>query len=275
MLVALTIGGLVVSSIFQLISGQGRFVELQSAREEVQQNTRASLELISSELRTMPAGASLVMASSDSLTIRAARIWGVVCEVVSATSLDIAVPILDGASYATNLGTGAVVNLGTSMAPLWSSAVAVTAIADGVSNCSGAALPAGAQARRLTLSATPSNGSETPALGDGLYIYDQVTYRTGTSTGVPGLWIQRRVGEGVGATNQPMAGPIDDETGGLRFSYFAGSSSTPLTLPITDATIRSTVNRIVVVVESVSRNSFGDDRESKTDTVIVPLRNRI
>src|SRR5687767_12028100 len=68
LLVAIVIGSVVVGSLFQMISGQGRFVELQSAREEVQQNGRAAVELIGSELRTIAGGEALVLATEDSIT---------------------------------------------------------------------------------------------------------------------------------------------------------------------------------------------------------------
>jgi prepilin-type N-terminal cleavage/methylation domain-containing protein len=275
LLVALVIGGVVIGSLFQLLGGQGRFVEMQSAREEVQQNTRASLELIGSELRTLPGGDALVEAASDSITIRAPRVWGVVCAVGGATSFDVAFPVIAGANYTTNLGTGMVVNFGTPTAPVWSSAARVTAIGNGATTCDGSALPAEIERRTLTVATTPQNGATTPVSGDVLYLYEQVTYRTGTSAGVPGLWIQRRVGEGIDSSNQPLAGPIESNGNGLRFEYFSGSSSTALSTPITDASTRATVNRVIVVVESVSRNSLADERESKADTVIVPLRNRV
>jgi prepilin-type N-terminal cleavage/methylation domain-containing protein len=273
LLIALVISGVVVGSIFQLISGHGRFVERQSAREEVQQNSRAALELIGSELRTVPAGDALVQATTDSVTIRAARAWGVVCAVGGATSLDVVLPVISGASYATNTGSGVVVNLGTYAAPSWSSAVPLNSVGGATSSCNGSALPSGVERRTLTLGATPQNadGTVTPAAGNILYIYDQVTYRSGSSSAVPGLWIQRRVGEGAGGS-QPMAGPIP--SGGLRFEFYAAGSSTPLSTPLSAAG-RASVTRVAVVVEAVSRNSLGDAPESKADTVIVALRNRL
>jgi prepilin-type N-terminal cleavage/methylation domain-containing protein len=74
LLVALMISGLLATVMFQLMSGQGRFVEIQSAREEVQQNSRAALDLIGNDLRTLPGGESLVRADDDSITVRTARI---------------------------------------------------------------------------------------------------------------------------------------------------------------------------------------------------------
>jgi hypothetical protein len=203
----------VVGVLLQLVSGQARFVRGQSAREEVQQNSRAALELIGSELRSLSGGGSLVMAADDSLTLRTPRLWGSVCAVPGATTIDVAFPAVAGMSFTVNAGTGVVVNLGTTTAPVWSSAVGVTAISAASGTCNGAPLSAGTERRTISLTGTPSSGAVTPARGNVIYMYDQVTYRTGTSAGVPGTWIQRRIGDGPTAVNQPMAGPIGDEVG--------------------------------------------------------------
>jgi prepilin-type N-terminal cleavage/methylation domain-containing protein len=273
LLVALALAGIVVVSLFEFISGQGRFVELQGAREEVQQNTRAALDLMGSELRTLPEGDALVVAASDEITFRAARVWGVVCS-GSGSTLDVAFPSVTGATYTVNGGTGVIVNLGTAAVPIWSGAVAINANGIGAAQttCGGSALPAGVERRTLTLAATPQNGAATPVAGNVLYIYDQVSYRIGTSAGVPGQWILRQIGAG---NNQPMAGPVTDGGSGLSFAYYASGSSTPIVTPILTVAGRAAVSKIAVMVESVSRNSLGETQETKADTVIVPLRNRV
>jgi prepilin-type N-terminal cleavage/methylation domain-containing protein len=273
LLVAMVLAGIVVGTLFQVLSGQGRFVEMQSSREEVQQNSRAALELLASEIRTVPAGAAIVSASRDSVTIRAPRIWGVVCALPGGGTLDLSIPAIGGATYSTNLGTGVVVNVGTVVAPIWTSAVPVTAIGAAASTCNGADLPPWTERRRVSISATPLAGSTAPAIGNVAYLYEQVTYRSGISASVPGTWIQRRIGDGVGATNQPMAGPVREEAG-LFFQFFAGSSTTPLTSPVSSAADRAGITRVRVGVESVSRNRMGEFRESKADTLTVTLRNR-
>jgi len=273
LLVALALSGIVVSVLFQVIAAQGRFVERQSSREEVQQNARAALELIGGELRTIPGGDALVRAAGDSLTIRVPRVWGVVCALPGGDVLDIALPARAQVSTSTNLGTGLVVNVGAANAPIWSSAVAVTAIGAAAISCNGADLGWGAERRRLTLAGTPQSGATTPTIGNIVYLFDQVTYRAGTSGSSPGRWIQRRVGDGS-AANQPMAGPIADDASGLGFEYFADNSEAPLPTPITDAGIRGSVTRVGVRVGAVSRNRSRGSGESRADTVIVALRNR-
>jgi prepilin-type N-terminal cleavage/methylation domain-containing protein len=274
LVVAMVIGAVVTSVLFQLLTGQGRFVELQSAREEVQQNTRAAVELIGSELRTLPGGGSLTMAAADSMTMRSVRVWGVVCAVPGGSTLDVVIPVVAGAAYTPNSGTGVVVNLGTVAAPIWSNAVAVTGIGGATASCAGSALPAGAERRTFTLASMPQSGASTAAVGNAVYLFEQVTYRTGESAGIPGKWIQRRVGNTLTSTNQPMAGPIA-QSEGLRFEYFAGTATAPLPTPIVDAATRASVTRVTLAVEAVSQSQLGGDPVSKADTVVVTLRNRL
>ncbi len=262
-----------VSALFRFLTGQSDFVERQSAREEVQQNARAALELIGSELRTVPQGDALVFASSDVITFRSARLWGVVCGGSGAT-LDVAFPVLEGGNHTVNTGTGVIVNLGTPSSPVWTQAVTISANGIGAASsvCDGVDLPPEVERRTLTLSGIPQSGAQSPSAGNVLYVYDQVSYRAGVSQGVPGRWILRQIGTGA---NQPLAGPIADGDAGLRFQYFAMGSSAPLSTPITDAGTRASVSKIITTVQSVSRHSGDRIAEVKTDTVAIPLRNRV
>jgi hypothetical protein len=274
LLVAGVVTTAVLTAMFQLLAAQARFVELQGAREEVQQTTRAALEIIGSELRAVPPGDALVRAAADSITFRTARVWGVVCALGGATSLDVSLPAIRGSSYAVNAGTGAVLNLGTVASPLWSQGVGVSGVSAATGSCNGDPLPPGVERRTFTLTAVPRNGSVTAVRGNLVHLYDQVTYRSGSSTGVPGLWIQRRLGDGTGSQNQPMAGPITAEGSGLRFRYFAGAGSPPLATPILDPALRASVTRVEVTVEASGRSRQGRTRTTKADTVLIPLRNR-
>lgn len=270
---ALIIGSVVIGVLLQVISGQGRYVEGQSALEEVQQNSRVTLELIGSELRGLPGGGSLVRADADSLTIRSPRFWGSICDVTGPTTIEVAIPSVPGMSFTTNTGTGALVNLGDPTAPIWSGAHSITSIGPPELSCGGVLLPAGIEVRTLMLTGAPVHAGTTPQAGNPIYVYDEVTYRTGVSTGVPGRWIQRRIGSGPTASNQPMAGPVADDQG-LGFRYFANSSPLPLPTPITNESTRDSVSRIELSVWAVGRNGSGEDRASRTDTTMISLRNR-
>jgi len=273
LLVALVLGGIVIGLVLQLVSGQARMMEMQGSREEVQQNSRAALELIASDLRGVPGGDAIVRADRDSLTMRAPRIWGVICDLPAGGAVDLAVPAITGATYPVNLGTGLVINLGSVAVPNWTAAVPLTSIGAAGPTCRGEDLPGGVERRRVMPSTPPRAASAVPEIGHVAYLYEQVTYRSGSSGGVPGRWAQRRIGDGAGATNQPMAGPVG-EASGLTFEYFTNQSMTPVPTPVIDPAGRAGITSVRVAVEAVSRNRMGRHRESGVDTLTVVLRNR-
>lgn len=265
LLVALMISGLLVGVIFQLMQGQGRFMEFQSAREEVQQNSRAAAELIGGELRTVPGMGGLVRGDADSLTMRVPRIWGVVCFAPAGSStIDIAVPHAEGVDLTPADSTGVAVNLSATGT---STAAQVLSVAAPESACNGQTLPVQARMRRVTISGVLVG----PQVGDPAYLYDQVTYRTGNSAGVDGLWILRRSG---GNGNQPFAGPVvAGGTGGakgLEFQYYdAAGVQLPSPLANPDA-----VRSIRLMLRTTSDLASAQTPETKADTVVISLRNR-
>lgn len=282
LLVAMVITSLLVGVIFQLIQGQGRYVSVQSSKEEVQQNSRAAVELIGSELRTVPAGNGIEVAEEHEISFRAARFWGVVCVGTNGgNTVTLRMPALSGASFGVNLGTRFAANVGDDeLTPEWTSSPRVTGVGDPIAtppaSClmgSETALPAGVEVRQIALSGIPVGsllGGE-PEPGHPAYVYDLVTYTTGpSSTG--GEWILRRIGNESGSKNQPMAGPVP-AGGGLHFTYYAGGAE--VSAPVTNAATRATIDRLMMVVETQSRNQLNGVRQSKTDTVVVSLRNRV
>ncbi|MQA89890.1 MAG: prepilin-type N-terminal cleavage/methylation domain-containing protein [Gemmatimonas sp.] len=271
LMVAMAVAAVIVTALFQFITAEGRFFELQSAHQEVQQNTRVVVELIGSELRSLPPGESLVRAAADSLTIRTAKVWGVVCALGGATTLDVVMPAVPGLNFTQNSGSGLVVNLGTEELPVWSDPVLVTAIGEPLDECAGERLSAQAERRTFSVGSMPRKDTLSIGVGNTLYLYEQVTYRAHRSEGVPGMWIQRRIGDLPASTNQPMAGPVD-ESAGLRFQYFAGA--TPLATPILESSARSAVTHILLAVEAVSQTTFGAEEVARSDTVVAILRNR-
>jgi prepilin-type N-terminal cleavage/methylation domain-containing protein len=277
LMVALVVGGLLSGVIFQFLGGQVRFVEMQSAREEVQQNARAAVDLIGSELRTVPPVDGIEMAHEDSLTLRVPRVWGVVCT-ASGGTLTVAIPRLNGVSYAANTATDMVVDVrGAAGAPDWTTPVRVSTVGAAAAPCGGA-LGATVESRTVSLTGTPTSptSGRTPVAGDVAYIFDRVTYRVGTSGAAEGMWIQRRLGWTGG--NQPMAGPIAPSetagTSGLRFLYFANASATPMTAPLSEAQRRS-VSRVTMIVRTSSRDRTPGPEQFQEDTVVISLRNRV
>jgi type II secretory pathway pseudopilin PulG len=267
LLVALVISGILASVMFQVMAGQGRFVEVQSAREEVQQNARVATELIGSELRTVPRG-GLETGAANSITIRAPRLWGVVCD-ASGGTYNVTFPRIGGATFGVNAGT----HLAGEVQQVPTTGGRVSAIGAAAATCDGRAISTfeGRSVTLLNTPLTPSNASPQP--GDPVYLYDQVTYLTGTSVGIAGTWIMRRLGTGAA---QPMAGPIASGEGGepvgLRFVYFEDGSAAPLATPVTNPDI---VSRVMMIVRAESRPNSANARQWQEDTVMISLRNRV
>lgn len=266
-MVALVISGIVVGVVFDLMLGQTRFVRYLNAREEVQQNTRAAVELIASELRGV-APRGLEAAFRDSIAFRSPRVWGTICRRPdNLTTVDLALQASLGISYSVgsdDTRPGLVFETSTPGrdSRLWSTDRTVTDVS--ASTC-----PAqtGVEMRRFTLAAGDTVGMR---VGHTAYLFDRVAYSPGTSN-FPGTWIRRRVGT---ASYQPFAGPIrmvNETNQGLIFRYYADEAelvpgSTGLT-PLQ----RNDVTRIEVAVESISR---GAKPQSKLERTSVFLRNR-
>lgn len=268
LLVAMVVSGLLVGVIFQLMQGQARYVGTQSSLEEVQQNARAAVELIGSELRSIPPGPGVVTAQEQALTIRVPRVWGVVCATAGST-VWLRVPDMADVSYTPTAATGFTGDTGTGADP-WTGAVTVNAVSVDAAGCPAAG---GTLVRRLDLAGTPQTSANAPlAAGNRAYLYDQVSYSIGTSAGVDGSWI-RREGDGSGA--QPFAGPVLSggaaSEQGLRFRYFAGDAEL---LPPLAASSLPTVSRVEVVVRTISRGPEGTQRQVEHDSILISLRNR-
>ena len=78
LLVGLVLASIFATILFQLVRGQSRFVAIQSAREEVQQNVRGALDIIASELRAVPAG-GLMQGDASTIRFLVPRAIGVHC----------------------------------------------------------------------------------------------------------------------------------------------------------------------------------------------------
>src|SRR5215211_5199727 len=85
LLVALMISSFLVTVIYQLMDGNSRFVRTQSAREEVQQNARAAIDVMAGDLRTVQPTAILAM-GPDSLRFYMPRAFGVLCNQLDTNS---------------------------------------------------------------------------------------------------------------------------------------------------------------------------------------------
>ena len=285
-LIALLISSIITGVIFQTLRASGRFVQTQDAFQEVQQNTRGTLELLTSELRGVSEW-GLRQASAGGMSIRSPRVWGIVCAPTNtaSTSVDVTVPTLSGVDYTVNPVWSRVA---ARINGNWSPFARVNEVSDGTNSCNGQMLPAGVERRRVSTQREPpgapldvpslsvGTGYATPQPGDTIYLFDWVTYRVENRDGQ--LWIVRQQGAGPGAMVELIAGPVtapDSPQGrGLEFSYYDAQgnrldfgSNGQLSLA-NEALIR----RVEVVVRSRGRGQSGSIVE--VDTAVVVLRNR-
>jgi prepilin-type N-terminal cleavage/methylation domain-containing protein len=270
-MVALVISGILAGVIFQLVRGQGRFVSVQNAREEVQQNARGALEIISSELRTIhPSG--LVTAQNSALTFRLPRAWGISCGIGSTTELTAVFPAALPAGMTALAGISGIMGDETpdgalvyTPTPASGTAQSVTgrAIVDleMAGNACSTVRPVGASDEVVALRFTGTNLPVVPR-GNRLYLYQTVTYNVAQSSGQ--YWIYRNA--------QPLAGPLVTDTSGLVFNYWQNAGVTRLPAPVAAADV-PTVGRVGVSVRTKSRGRGGPTQYA-TDSMTVLLWNR-
>ena len=78
LIVAFLLFGVVMSSAVGLLMSQRTLYDIQSDKISLQMNVRSAVDLVASELRTIPAGA-VVVAEKDSIVVRYPFRWGMVC----------------------------------------------------------------------------------------------------------------------------------------------------------------------------------------------------
>jgi prepilin-type N-terminal cleavage/methylation domain-containing protein len=284
--VAIVITGILATTIFQLIRGQGLFVAFQSAREEMLQNSDGALQLMAGDLRAaVPQG--LVGGSDNAITLRVPRMWGINCGTVAAgvSSIDVAVPNTSATVPTISGGDSLGVMVDTTdvdastqrdslhFAPRptagtqgWVSSIqTLTPGSQGLCAGHGVATTSPApNVYRLSVRNLPA----IPA-GNTVLLFSQVKYDAAAGDRDTLYWIRR--GNGVDA-QQPLAGPIA-RTSGLTFRYFAGGSTAALSpAPGTDATQLASVRQVRIVITSIPRSSKSG-ATSQTDSLTVFLRN--
>jgi prepilin-type N-terminal cleavage/methylation domain-containing protein len=277
-LVALVLTVMLGGVIFQVVSGESRFATVQSAREEVQQNSRGALEILGSELRAaQPSG--LVRADTNSIAFLLPRIWGVSCGGVGGVTLPVIFPAAGGVAFDINAASGLLGDTGTvtsawvpSPNPVLGNRATVTALA-AINPALGTAGNACAGIRTLAdpnalLNAVTVTGTNLPAVpaGNTVYLYQGVQYsvaQVGTE-----WWIYRSLG---GATAQPLAGPLDGANG-LALTYYDGSGNR-IAQPITLLATLKTVRRIGITVKARSR-AKGNANLTDMQTTSITLRNQ-
>lgn len=278
-LIALMISGFLVTSIFQVLSGNSRFVALQSAREEVQQNARAALDLIAGDLRAVPPGAILEM-EAQAIRFLQPRAWGVLCNTLDRTSTAawVIVPanVLPQDELFGRPHRGLAIEQTDDPlrrtgefrylpAPLRESAGDPCDAIQPISSPELVRLGFGTPGPPFV------TGDSVPA-GTSVMLYEEVRYDVAPGSGLAaGRWIRRMVGYGAaGPHMQPMAGPVPEDAG-LSFTYLSEDGTTPAS---TAAAVRRIGIEVVMRSHSMARDA-GGARPQQVDSVRteVHLRN--
>jgi prepilin-type N-terminal cleavage/methylation domain-containing protein len=264
LLVAVVIASIVAGVIFQALVGQTRFARSQVAREEVQQNARVALDVITSELRGIGVG-GITEAGPSAIRFRSPRAWGAICN-LQGSSLAVLFPAGVGATFrvAQNDSLAVVPMPG---APIFMPDVpdaTSSSAADALNRCNATLNPkplaqaaATNEARARVFTAAPA----VAAAGTMVYVYDVVRYDVNTSN-VPGVWIRRN--------SQPLAGPVLAATG-LQFSYRLRNNSQTSNPTVAE---RDLIVAVGVTVRMESQAKFNNEAQRDTGSTTVFLRNR-
>jgi len=277
-LVALVLAVMLGGVIFQVVQGESRFATVQSAREEVQQNSRGALEILASELRSaQPSG--LVSTDTSSITFLLPRVWGISCGGGSATALPVIFPAAGGTAFDLNSASGMLGDTGTVSAswvpspnPTLASRATVTsltalnpALGNAASLCNGIRSSADASGLLAAYTVGGTNLPLVPA-GNTVYLSQLVSYTVAASGGE--YWIYRTLGSG---TAQPLAGPLDGANG-LAFAFYDASGNR-IANPVTALATLKTVARIGITVKARSRTK-GNTNLTDTQATSITLRNQ-
>lgn len=223
LLVALVISGLFAGILFEFLAGQSRFADLQNARQEVQQNARASVDLITSELRSVePNG--IVSATATAIQFRTPTVWGLACANPADRRVAVIFPALPGDFSVAGDSIAISLPPSGSTSPLWTFSPVLSVTGTDLSSAqtlcrAQLGLDAAAVADIRLYEGSQVHGAGQIPPGTPVYLFSSAHYLVGPAD--ERAWIKRNVGA---SAPEPMAGPVpstaDPETHGLKFTYF-------------------------------------------------------
>jgi prepilin-type N-terminal cleavage/methylation domain-containing protein len=285
LLIAVLIAGLFAIAMFNFVSSQARFTKVQSAREEVDQNLRGALEILASELRSVPGG-GILRADSNAMSFLLPRVWGMYCGYeVGAQKHHIVFPAGTAANNYDAIptdfvpGTGnrwmLVVDSTTSGSGMYESAIITDSATVTTGTCVTAGVPLTGQAVNpvgVRFGVSPAALPVLPATGNGAYIGQPVKYDKASATlgGRTAVWLRRNMGNDT-VSMQQLAGPLATTaaTPALRFDYYCGTTAVATGTPALNSKITSV--RVILTVQS--RPSTQSVLQTTADTLTVHLRN--
>ncbi|HEU0053954.1 MAG TPA: type II secretion system protein [Longimicrobium sp.] len=277
LMISAVLAGIFALIVFQLLRGQSRFVALEGAREEVQQNVRGALEVISAELRAVPP-AGLLEGSANRIQFLLPRAWGVSCGGGSGTAGSFLFPTLPAGMIPTGAPTGSwgvMGNVGTMAAPVWQASTVALGARSAVNNIASAVVTAapcntmGSSGPVQGLSLTGTNFPIVPQ-GNPAFLFTVVQYDTDVGDGNL-YWLRR--GTGAAGSQQPLAGPLPASTS-LSFKYYDTPNGAAVAAPGTNAATLATIDRVQVFLTTRSRTAASGSVQTQRDSMMVYLRNQ-
>jgi prepilin-type N-terminal cleavage/methylation domain-containing protein len=224
LIVAITISGLVMGSIYKVLNSNQRFYQAQNQILDVQQNIRAVAQILPGELRGLdPDGGDIIAMSDTAITIKAMRGFSIICKTPTAaevTARQVVIRNSMTSGYRTMDATRDSVLIYREGDPQLSSDdkwLHAPIAASASMNCTD-----GSAGTRLTLTGILNGDSLGPrgAVGDQgvlkgapLWTFELVNYRLyndGTGTWWLGM---RTYAGGAWSTTSPIAGPLRPNDG--------------------------------------------------------------
>jgi prepilin-type N-terminal cleavage/methylation domain-containing protein len=286
LLIAIVISGIVVGALFQALLGQGRFARYIGAREEVQQNARVAVEMISSELRgVLPGG--IVEAGEHRVRFRVPRAWGILCTSIprgpGAQVAWVRFPagMLPSADFDTDRGWG--VAVAQTPDPMvepggdeWRMATGLTAST--VPNGCNATLGLAVNVDEYGFSAVGLVPQDSPAdvvaPGSMVALYEDVIYDT-AEVDAGESWVRRTVAYSLSGVPdlRPMAGPIPQEES-LVFRYFDAANNQIAPSSLITQAARDGIASIRVSLATRSTATFAGQPQVDSASTRIVFRNR-
>jgi prepilin-type N-terminal cleavage/methylation domain-containing protein len=278
LLITIVISGILATGVLRYLQGQQAFAGYQHARQEVQQNARGALELISAELRMVPPGA-IRIAERNRIEFLLPRAWGILCHPISTTGAGSQWILFPSGAFpadfpavpasATDWGV-AVPALGGS----WSTST-ISGQSSGSPACdtSFTTSTAGWQARRISYSTLPAGAP----IGSSVFLYQRVIYEVGSDPGARDpsrVWLRRNIGVN---DPEPVAGPLGPAGSalidGLVFNYHCRNRLLPAAPGDGGTAGWPLLTAVGIAIRTESSTPNASRREMQHDSTLVQLRN--
>ena len=263
LLLVMVLGLVLLGAVYDNMTRQEQAFGLFTAVANSQHDARTGMDLLTSEFRELsPSGGDLLMATRDSIRIRALRKFGVIC-ITDKNNKRFGVGTYGVTKFAAGDSVVIYVDQDSLKATddIWQTAQ--VSAASGMLTCGttlGLSLGILSPNAKLQLITIGGSGLRFDSIFPGAPIrsFETLTYRVADIGGEP--WVQRVHGD----TITPLIGPVDPTTG-FRVSYFDTLGTELTTFPLSAAQ-RGSVGRLRL--ELRARRRTGDHGETYTDSLI-------